>query len=143
MLSKVVFDKTFSVPPELYPHGLLRFMRFPPGFLASRWSLLWFLWLFVGGFLLWAVPFLAFRRPSPLPFAFPPFGFSFCWPSVPLWVALFVVFSGPLGHPSAFWCCILDWFLPWAPSPLSLPFLFGLLFGYFVGHLHSTSYDLL
>ena len=130
--------------PRALPSWSLEAHAFPPGLLASRWTLLWFLWLFVGGFLLWAVPFLAFRRPSPLPFAFPPWGSSFCWPSVRLWVALFVVISGLLGHLSALWDCTLAGFLPWAPSPLSFPLLFGLRFGLFVGlfQLLTSYYDL-
>ena len=88
--------------PSARPSWSLEAPTFPPGSLASPWTLLWFLGLFLGGFLFWAAPFLAFRRPSPLPFAFPPLGvLLFAGPrsrfgSLFLWLSL--VFLGTFPH---------------------------------------------
>ena len=84
----------------------------------------------MGGFLLWAAPFLVFRRPSPLPFAFPPLGFSlfacprFHFGSRFSWLSLALLSTLP--H---FWCGFFDWFLPWAPLPCPSPSFLGCFLG--------------
>ena len=69
------------------PPWSLEALTFPPGSLASRWTLLWFLGFSVGGFLFWAAPFFGFS-PAVAP--------SLCLPTP--WVLFLLAFGSTLSR---------------------------------------------